>query len=479
MPLYAKGDYHRIFGGDGNASGFDSREPYRSEFRRDYARLIHSAAFRRLVGKTQLFPGVESDFFRNRLTHSLEVAQIAKSIATKLNATEEFLKPENNGPIDLDLMEVAGLAHDLGHPPFGHNGELALDSCMLGAGGFEGNAQTIRLLARVEKKRTSDKNAVGVLVNGEDRRNGLDFCMRSLASVLKYDNRIPKVRPDHADGVVKGYYDSEAELVSHLKGKVLEGANSAGKFKTLECSIMDLADDIAYSTYDLEDAFKANFLSPIDMLADERRIATVIESINRRRIEKVSEDDVRGALLGVFDEAFRDTIFSSGSSPGPLKYEQFLEALARRYDASCQLAKNGYLRTDLTSFIVGKHIAGVRLVPNEKCPPLSRAELDRDTDLTVTVFKSFAYTSLIMSPRLRVAELRGKEIVAEIFQRLSEKEGHLLLPEDFQTWFKRLGTEEERMRVICDFVSGMTDRYAVEFYARLTSESPQSIFKPF
>lgn len=123
-------------------------EPYRTEWRRDYARLIHSAAFRRLQGKTQLFPGPESDFFRNRLTHSMEVAQIAKSIAIKLN-NEKF----QDAAVDTDLVEVAGLAHDLGHPPFGHNGEKALDDCMKRYGGFEGNAQTLRILAKLRNRK--------------------------------------------------------------------------------------------------------------------------------------------------------------------------------------------------------------------------------------------------------------------------------------------------------------------------------------
>lgn len=122
----------------------------RSPYRRDYARLIHSPSFRRLQGKTQLYPGHESDFFRNRLTHSLEVAQIAKGIALRLNFEEPFLQAN---PIDCDLVEFAALAHDLGHPPFGHNGERALDDCMKQWGGFEGNAQTLRILTVMEKKK--------------------------------------------------------------------------------------------------------------------------------------------------------------------------------------------------------------------------------------------------------------------------------------------------------------------------------------
>ena len=106
---------------------------YRNDFRRDYARLLHCPSFRRLQGKTQLFPGIESDFFRNRLTHSLEVAQVAKAIALRLNHEHDYFQQY---PIDLDLIETAALAHDLGHPPFGHTGEKALDDCMKEKGGF-------------------------------------------------------------------------------------------------------------------------------------------------------------------------------------------------------------------------------------------------------------------------------------------------------------------------------------------------------
>src|SRR6476660_4285395 len=125
------------------------KAPWRSSYRRDYARLIHSSAFRRLTQKTQLFPGNESDFFRNRLTHSLEVAQIAKSIGQKLNYEVDFFR---SNKIKLDLLEFAALAHDIGHPPFGHIGERALDDFMKPVGGFEGNAQTLRIISKLEKK---------------------------------------------------------------------------------------------------------------------------------------------------------------------------------------------------------------------------------------------------------------------------------------------------------------------------------------
>jgi len=146
--LYRSPDQQRalrsIFG---RQTGHDA--DWRSGFWRDRARLIHSPSFRRLQGKTQLFAGLESDFFRNRLTHSLEVAQIAKTMARRLNSSSFAKRPDQ---LDLDLVEFAGLAHDLGHPPFGHTGEKILDELMRDAGGFEGNAQTLRILTRLEKK---------------------------------------------------------------------------------------------------------------------------------------------------------------------------------------------------------------------------------------------------------------------------------------------------------------------------------------
>ncbi|MGO1076616.1 dGTP triphosphohydrolase [Inquilinus sp. CA228] len=260
----------------------DAEEPYRSAWRRDYARLPHCAAFRRLQGKTQLFPSDESDFFRNRLTHSLEVAQIAKSIAIRINATEPKFSGSN--AIDLDLVETAALAHDLGHPPFGHNGEYALDECMKKYGGFEGNAQTLRILSKLEKRQTKGVGLDSVSVKDElDNRAGLNLTYRTLASVLKYDQEIPRDSERRKDdnGPVKGYYYTESDIVANIKKNV--GALKGQEFKTIECSIMDVADDIAYSTYDLEDAFKAKFLTPLSMLSCPDPLAiSVAETITKR-----------------------------------------------------------------------------------------------------------------------------------------------------------------------------------------------------
>ena len=202
----------------------------RNAYRRDSARLIHSPCFRRLQGKTQLFPSGEDDFFRNRLTHSLEVAQIATGIALNLNKSQPQLRQQ---PIDVDLVHFAALAHDLGHPPFGHDGERTLDQLMKKNGGFEGNAQTIRILTRLEKK---EIDSSPITAHGKDIRAGLDLTFRSIASVLKYDKEIP-IKRNKISGVVKGYYKSEAPLINEIKSAIAP-RSPKGKFKTIECSII-------------------------------------------------------------------------------------------------------------------------------------------------------------------------------------------------------------------------------------------------
>lgn len=452
-------------------------EQTRTVFRRDYARLIHSAAFRRLQGKTQLFPGLESDFFRNRLTHSLEVAQIAKSIALRSNNTVEFFREH---PLDTDLVEVAGLFHDLGHPPFGHNGEKALDDCMKKHGGFEGNAQTLRILARIEKKVTrNDVNAQ--VINGLDQRLGLNLTYRTLAAALKYDNPIPRTRKNDAK-LVKGYYQSEADLVGRIKQGVTGKGKFTGKFKTIECHIMDIADDIAYSTYDLEDAFKAGFLTPLSMLSlDSGLLVNIADKVGKNIGRAFSEDDVTRVLLNILGN-----LFELNQIPEAVHLIEAArsdaDAMARlstmTYRASLDLAQVGYLRTEFTSQLVDHFIRGVQIEINDVIPALSKAFLQEDVLNEVEVLKHLTYEALIMSSRLKVAEYRGYDIVTAIFEALTEKDGHLLLPDDYRYLFEQLKNKPEKMRTVCDFISGMTDRYAVEFFGRLRSENAQTIFKP-
>lgn len=348
--LYRETDFKRVV--DVSNKVGDTRSP----FRRDWARLIHSTSFRRLQGKTQLFPSDENDYFRNRLTHSLEVAQIATGIASGLNCRENFLKDD---PIDEDLVYFAGLAHDLGHPPFGHNGEKALDELMRDQGGFEGNAQTLRILTRLEKKETRDfplKSPNPQIFNGRtDLRTGLNLTMRSLASVLKYDELIPQSRDNQ--NLRKGYYCTEEDLVREIKEAVIGDKSSADPFRTIECSIMDLADDISYSTYDLEDAFKNGFLSPILMMSldnsKKRKIAAEVS--NKMQAEygasalELTEKDVNQVFLSVFQD-----IYSSAVEFDVDRTAEEINVISSTqvYSRSAELCNDGYLRSEFTSKLV-------------------------------------------------------------------------------------------------------------------------------
>lgn len=477
-PLYQDGDTKREL-------YCPNPEEYRTEFRRDYARLIHSPAFRRLQGKTQLFRGLESDFFRNRLTHSLEVAQIAKSIAVRINHTHPYFTKYN---IDTDLVETAALAHDLGHPPFGHTGEQSLDTCMKGLGGFEGNAQTLRILARLEKKQLSDNASlpVGVSETGTDSRLGLNLTYRMLAAVLKYDQRIPEVRKER-DKILKGYYSTETSLVEKIKKSVIGGGTPPAHFKTIECSIMDLSDDIAYSVYDLEDCFKAGFMKPLDLLGSDGKILKDVAERCSGHMGKSSgrskasftESDVLRVLTSVFQQQFK---LKRNDRNLPTTTRRDLREVIPAVNylkLSNRSAENGYIRTGLTARLVGEFVSGVKVKLNEDCPALSTAYLQTRILEKVEVLKNFTYVKMIQSPRLKVVERRGNEIVSTIFKALSQDGGHNLMPDDFRELYGNFKDEGAQKRVVCDFIAGMTDRYAVEFAGRLTSESAQTIFKPF
>lgn len=460
IPLY--GDKSRQRSESENSNGND----YRSEFRRDYARLIHSPAFRRLQGKTQLFPGHESDFFRNRLTHSLEVAQIAKGIALKLNADNPYL---NEHPIDYDLVEFAGLAHDIGHPPFGHNGEHALDDCMKSMGGFEGNAQTLRILTTVEKKRASNGKLEGVSRSGDDQRLGLNLTFRSLASILKYDSEIPWMRRAQ-EKIVKGYYSVERDIVSQIKEHLSPDLMGGRNFKTIECQIMDLADDIAYSTYDLEDGLKGGFVDPLMLIsAVTDADITLLDRIHqkvKKEIGTVSIEDIAEIVAETFG------LDSTG------KMRDSDASFMATYNAMKDFEVNGYARSALTSSLVNKFITNVDIHIDYDFPLFSQVSIPDEIRLQIEVLKHLNYEVTIMSPRLKLVEYRGYEIVRSIFEALNADEGYLLLPKDVRTMYVRLQTPLTRTRLICDFVAGMTDRYAVEFFGRL-KQGDQSIFKPF
>ncbi|NCT94297.1 MAG: dNTP triphosphohydrolase [Chitinophagaceae bacterium] len=489
MSLYQETDRQRII-----ESEETYEEPFRTEFWKDYARLIHCPAFRRLQGKTQLYPSLENDYFRTRLTHSKEVSQIAKTIARKLNY-------EQNLDIDTDLVEFASLAHDIGHPPFGHQGEEALDECMLKYGGFEGNAQTLRVLTRIEKK-IATVNTFDT-TSKKDLRVGLNLTYRSIASILKYDSIIPEneteryklaeQKNEKKPYPVKGYNKSEADIVEAVKEKVLNGYKLKStpnkltgiieleKFKTIECQIMDISDDIAYSTYDLDDTLKANFCHPFDIVFPNEEIVNKIsKKVSRIFNRTITLDEVKDILYKIFTDVFykvpdnlRNKIDSSNID-GFIRY-----AMDVSYRASQDLAQDGLLRNGFASKLIKKYISSIEYIPHEY-PPLSTVKIKDDIRLEVEVLKTFNYEVNIQSPRLKIPAFRGKQIVREIFDILTddEQQGYMLMPNDFRDLYLNSPSDDLKYRTVCDFIAGMTDKYCIEFYTRLTSENAETFFKP-
>jgi len=252
--------------------------PERTPFERDRARVVHAASTRRLAAKTQVVGPQSDDFVRNRLTHSLEVAQIARDLSRALGSLP-------------DLAETAALAHDLGHPPFGHNGENVLDELSSGIGGFEGNAQTLRILTRLEAK-TFDDDGHSV---------GLNLTRATLDACTKYPWR--RAEP----GTKFGVYDDDLPVFTWLR----EGA--PGERKCVEAQIMDLADDVAYSVHDVEDGVVNG---EIDLTRLDR--AAVAETVRDAYLPDATHDQ-----LGVaFDE-----LASVGSWPA-VPYDESRRSLA-------------------------------------------------------------------------------------------------------------------------------------------------------
>ncbi|WP_439372650.1 deoxyguanosinetriphosphate triphosphohydrolase family protein [Bradyrhizobium sp. DASA03120] len=475
---------------------------------------MHCPAFRRLQGKTQLFPG-ESDFFRNRLTHSLEVSQIAKGIAIRLN--NKYFKDAERLPVEerddyrisTDLVEFAALAHDLGHPPFGHNGEAALDECMITRGGFEGNAQTLRILSRLEKKRTVEWPPIEFR-DGEDLRRGLNLTYRALASILKYDKVIPP--RNEGDRLEKGYYEDEAPLVEEIKLAVT-GQKDYSPFKTIECQIMDVADDIAYSTFDFEDAMKAGFTSLLDMLRLSSEPVLLPEYSLRRRIavrvwkkindktdlydrEKIlkkwdqipnavreqisdTEEKIAALLLKMCRSliAKPDEVDRALDGAGSKKRKELKDStvVSLSYKNAKDIQEDAYLRTALTSQFVGEFIQGVDLEVNANFPALSKLTIDPEIELKIEVLKNYTREAHIDAARLKSIEFRGKEIVRTIFECLEDDND--LLPADWRIRCAARPDPNHKRRCVTDFIAGMTDRHALAFFHRLKAGDPGTIFR--
>jgi dGTPase len=394
---------------------------YRTPFERDRARLVHSAALRRLAAKTQVVGPHTDDFVRNRLTHTLEVAQVARDLGRTLGC-------------DPDLVETAALAHDLGHPPFGHNGERALDQVSAGCGGFEGNAQTLRLLTRLEAKR----------LDPTGRSVGLNLTRATLDASTKYPwtRAAAPVSPGPVPGSRKfGVYDDDLEVFDWLR----EGVE--GPRRCVEAQVMDLADDVAYSVHDLEDGIVAGKID-LARLGDREARAEVWRTVREWYLPEVDDAELDEALHGL----------RSVRSWPETSYDGSRGALAA--------LKN------LTSDLIGGFCRQVRDATRETWGdrPLVRHEGDlvvpRETQLAITALKGVA-AHFVMRAEERLAILeRQREVVVELVALLLLRGPDELMPA-FRDDFAAAGSDAARLRVVVDQVASLTDASALAWHARL------------
>ncbi|HEX8735892.1 MAG TPA: dNTP triphosphohydrolase [Pyrinomonadaceae bacterium] len=363
----------------------------RNEFSRDYARIIYSSSFLRLQGKMQLLGIQHTEFFRNRLTHSLTVAQVAREIAANL---------ELKYPV---VAEVASLAHDLGNPPFGHYGEKILGGLAKDIGGFEGNAQTLRILTCLEKKHYE--------------YGGLNLTLRTLLSVIKYFRK-------YENGANKKFiYDSDFDLILNK----LEEHQLGNEPNTIDMQIMDLADEIAYAAHDLEDCLKLGYFT-IDELLNEFK-----------HHEKYS----------VAYKTFKELVESS----------QKFANRGTRFETSEEFSF--LFRRRLTSLVVNKLVSDIALSAEK-----TKLQL-KHHNLLSSGLKELTFKAVKRKTAVQLYEKMGEKIIKGLFTVFSDDKFNkelFLLPAEYRKY--ESGNETERQRNIIDYISGMMDSFAMKEYEK-------------
>ena len=380
----------------------------RTEFARDRARVTHSSALRRLGAKTQVLQPGSNDFARTRLTHSLEVAQVGREMAVEFG-------------IDPDIVDTACLAHDLGHPPFGHNGEEALADIAKDFGGFEGNAQSFRLLVRLEAK----------TVDADGKSIGLNLTRASLDGATKY----PWPRSENPRKF--GVYDDDVEIFTWMR----KGA-PAGK-KCIEAQIMDWSDDCAYSVHDLEDAIFAGQVSVKNFNNDFADLYKVMITDYKSDATEQEAIDAHARLAAL--------------SAWPHYYDGSHRSLARLKDSTSQL---------IGRFVLAAEIETRKVHGDGSLSRYSAdLEIPREQKIEVDFLKAIAGHYLINAAHSQDRYAKQHVIIKDLVEML------LKYPHEMDSFFQKpwneASNEIAKMRVIIDQVAALTDPGAYALHARL------------
>ncbi|CAL9312566.1 deoxyguanosinetriphosphate triphosphohydrolase [Streptomyces sp. SudanB182_2057] len=398
------------------------KRPGRTAFQRDRARILHSAALRRLAGKTQVVtPGTRSQAWdaspRTRLTHSLECAQVGRELGAALGC-------------DPDLVEAACLAHDLGHPPFGHNGETALNEFADDCGGFEGNAQSLRLLTRIEPKRFT-----------EDRSVGLNLTRATLDAATKY----PWPRGGHPTAPTSpkfGVYDDDRAVFEWVR------AHAPGTRTCFEAQVMDWSDDVAYSVHDVEDGLHAGHIDPNCLHAEPERQAVFEVAVGRYVPAGTDPAELSAALDRLQDAEW-----------WPHGYDGTAVAQARLKDATSQLIGRFCLAAETAT----RAAYGTGRLTRYA----ARLVVPRETRMECAVLKAVADRYVMQRAEQERLRADQRVIVAELAEALTARAPDGLDPQ-FRALFDAAGDDRARKRVIVDQIASLTDASALSLHARLT-----------
>ena len=385
----------------------------RTEFARDRARIIHSFALRRLAAKTQVAVPWASDFPRTRLSHSLECAQVGRELGAALGA-------------DPDLMEGACLAHDLGHPPFGHNGESALAKIAESCGGFEGNAQSFRLLTRIEAK-TVDENGISV---------GLNLSRASLDAATKYPWSA-KENPKKF-----GVYGDDEEIFYWVR------SGAPANQSSMEAQIMDWSDDVAYSVHDLEDALVTGHIRLESLPGDLQSLFEVAKS---EYLPDITEEEASSALESLMSLSCWPKEFDRSHRQLALLKDLTSQLIGRFATAAERETRTHYGDGDLTRYSANL------LVPREQ-----RVE--------VAMLKAMPGHYIIRAEKSQELYSKQRLLLGELVEAVLDRAPEALESFFLQEWYRASG-EEEKLRVVIDQVASLTDPGAYALHKELTGKS--------